>query len=86
LNSGIRHPHTIATDGGDIRIAESGRIFGILGNPSSDGSVLSGSFDSTAAFAFDSVKITLDGGRVPPSVFSNYSFDFTAPAGTVFVI
>lgn len=76
----------MATDGTDIRIAESGRVFGILGNPPSNGSVLSGSFDSTAAFAFDSVKITLGGGRVPSSVFSNYSFDFTAPAGTAFVV
>ena len=56
-DSGIRHPHEIATDGVDVRIAGSNGIFGIIGNPLPDGSAFSGSFRSDAAFSFDTVKV-----------------------------
>ncbi|MFZ3233539.1 MAG: hypothetical protein WA194_08715 [Patescibacteria group bacterium] len=57
--SGIRHPHEIATDGVDVRVAGSTGIFGTIGNPIPNGSAFSGSFRSDAAFSFDSVKLTL---------------------------
>lgn len=84
-DSGMRHPNSIATDGTDVRIGESGRIFGILGNPVINGSALSGSFVSDAAFTFDTVKITLGSTRTPPADFTKYAFDFVPAGGTATV-
>lgn len=84
-DSGMRHPHAIATNGEDVRIAESGRVFGVLGNPPTNGSAFSGSFDSDVAFSFDTVTVTLGGGRIPPSDFTDYSFDFVPVTGSASV-
>ncbi len=85
-SSGIRNPYDFATDGQTLAVLQNGPPFLIFGNSDGNGSSFSGSFVTPSALSFDSVRITLGGGRVPPANFSAYSFDFLPSTGTASVM
>lgn len=85
-DSGIRHPREIAIDGASVFVTEDRRVWEIQGNPASDPSVLSGSFEIPSAFSFDTVEISLGGGSVPSADAADYAFDFGPASGTAAVV